>query len=95
MSVHNQLGLKVGTVSDDQAGAHGTHIEDNKDPAELRVPSGNRFLIVPRMKNSRGCVSSALVDDLILDFRDSPIIESMVGRGTRDYNVVSTTHIVS
>ena len=33
MSVHNQLGLKGGTISDDQAGAHGTHIEDNKDPA--------------------------------------------------------------
>jgi len=95
MSVHNQLGLKGGKISDDQVGVRGTHIEENNDPAELGLPSGNRLLIVPRMKNSRGCVSPALVDDLVLDFCDSPVIESMVGRGTRDYNIVSTTHIVS
>ena len=62
MSVHNQLGLKGGTISDDQAGAHGTHTEDNKDPASKWQSSPYRS----SHEKLRGYVSPTLVDDLVL-----------------------------
>ena len=81
MSIHNQLGLKGGQLAmiDDQAGAYRTHIEDNKNSVEFGIPSGNRLLVIPRVKESRDCIALALFDDLILDFRNSPAIEIMVG----------------
>jgi len=67
------------TVSDGQAGVYRTHIKDNKDSVEFGIPSGNRLLVIPRMKYSRYCIASALFDDLVLYFRNSPATESMVG----------------
>ena len=95
MSVHDQLSLKRGAVSDDQAGGHRTHIEDNEDPVELGFPSRNGLLVVPRVKKSGDCVASALFDDLILYFCDGPAIESMVGREAGNHNVAGPTHVVN
>ena len=95
VSVHDQLGLEGGTISDNQAGAQRTHIEDNEDPVELRLPSGNRLLVIPRVKKSRDCTASALFGDFILYFRNGPAVEGMVSRRTRNYNIASSTHVIS
>ena len=36
-----------------QGRTHGIHIEDDEDPVELRLLSGNSLLVVPRVKKSR------------------------------------------
>ena len=69
---------RVGVVSNDQSGAHRTHVEDLKDPAEVGLPTGNRLLVIPRVEKSGDCVASALFDDIALYFRDGPAIESML-----------------
>jgi len=81
-----------GTVSDNQAGAHRAYIEDNEDPVQLELPSGNGLLVIRRVKNSRSDIASALFDDLVLYFRDGPVIESMVGR---NYSIVGPTYVVN
>jgi len=95
MSVHGQLSLRSGrlattkrerTVSDNQAGADRTHVEDNEDPVELGLPSRNGLLVVPRVKESRGRIAPALLDDPVLYLCDGPGIESMISRRTRNYN---------
>ena len=84
-------------VSDNQAGAGKTHIEDDEDPIELRFPGGNGLFVIPGVKKSRDCIVSAPFDDLILYFRDGPIIESMVVRRIRNYNhyIADPTHTVN
>ena len=57
-----------------------------KDPAEVRLPTGNRILVIPRMKKSGDSVPPALLDDLRLYFHDSPAIENMVNGRTRNVN---------
>jgi len=69
-------------VNGNQAGADRTHIEDNEDPFEFGLPSGNDLLVIPRVENSRGCIASALFDDLILYFRDGTVVKGMTGRRT-------------
>ena len=82
-------------VSDNRAGVDRTHIEDDEDSVELRVPNGNCLLIVPRVKKSGGRIAPALLDDLILYFRDGPGIESMMGRRTRSCNIAGSTHVLN
>jgi len=82
-------------VSDNRAGAHRTYIEDNEDLVELGLPSGNGLLVIPRVEKSRGRIASALFDDLVLYFRDGPVVKGMVGRRTRNYNIIGPTHVVS
>ena len=77
VSIHDQLSLEGGAISDNQAGAQRTHIEDNEDPVELRLPSGNRLLVIPRVKRSGDCIAPSLFDDPILYFRHGPAIEGM------------------
>ena len=81
-------------ISDDQAGVHWTHAENMKNPVEVRLPTDNRLLVIPRMKKSRDCVTSALLDDLPLYFRDSPVIQNMVGR-TRNRYIAGSTHAIN
>ena len=83
------------TVNGNQAGGHETHIEDNKDPIELRVPAGNHLFIIRRMPNSRHRIASTLLDDLILYFCDSSAIESAVGEEARKCNIAGPTHVVN
>lgn len=82
-----------GTVNSDQAGADTTHIKDNKDSVELGTPSGNRLLVVLRVKESRDCIASALADDLVLYFRNSSAIESVMGIRTTILLVQLTSSI--
>ena len=82
-------------VNSNQAGAHGTHVENNEDPVELGLPSGNGLLVIPRAEKSRDCVASALFDDLVLYFRDGPETKSMISRRTRNYNIAGSTHVVN
>jgi len=56
-----------------------------EDPAEVRLPTDNRLLVVPRMKKSRDFVTSTLLDDLLLYFCDSPAIGKAVSRGPGIY----------
>jgi len=51
-----------------------------KDPIEVRLPSRNRILVVPRVEKSGDSVPPTLFDDLPLDFRDSPAVENTIGR---------------
>ena len=82
-------------VNYNQAGTDRTYIEDNEDPVELGLPGSNDLLVIPRVKNSRGSIASALFDDLILYFRDGPVIEGMIGRRTRNCNIAGRTHAVN
>jgi len=61
-------------VNDNQVGADRTHVEDNEDPFKLGLPSGNGLLVIPCVEKSRGWIASTLLDDLILYFRDGPMI---------------------
>ena len=73
-----------GTVSDNRAEAHRTHIEDEEDPIEFGVPGGNDLLVVPRVKKARGRIAPALLDDFVLYFPDSPGTKGMISRRTRN-----------
>ena len=55
-----------------------------KDPVEVGIPSSNCPLIVLRVNKSRDCVTFALFDDLLLYFRDSPVIKCTVGERARN-----------
>ena len=58
-----------------------------KDPVEIRLPTSNRILIAPRMKESRDSVLPALFDDLVLYVRDSPAVDiTMSGRTQNVYS---------
>ena len=61
-----------------------------KDPVEIRLPSGNRIPITPRMKESRDSVPPTLFDDLVLYVRDSPAVNNVVSGRTQ--NVYSRFH---
>ena len=71
--VHNQLSLKKG-VSDDKTGAQKTHIEDNKDPVELKLPTSNHLFVILGMPKSRDSIAPALFDDFVLYVRNGPTI---------------------
>jgi len=94
MSVHGPVRSEEETVSDNQAGARRTHIEDKKDPVELDFPGDDCFPVIPHVKRSRGCTPFAMFDDLVLYFRDGPGIESMISR-TRNCNIAGPTHVVN
>ena len=80
------------TFSEIRAGGDRTHIEDDEDPVELGLPSGNSLLVVPCVKNSRGRIAFALFKDLVLYFCDGSAIESMV---SRNYVIAGQTHVVN
>jgi len=46
VSIQDQLGLEE-DISDDRAGARGTHVEDVKDSVEVRLPTHNHIFVVP------------------------------------------------
>ena len=71
-------------ISDGQAGTCLTHVEDLKDPIQVRLPTRNLILVVPRVKKSGDAAPPTLFDDLILDFRDGTVIESAISGRTRD-----------
>ena len=55
-----------------------------KDPVEVRLPSRDRILVVPRVKESGDSVPPALFDEPPLYFRDSPAMKRMLSRRARD-----------
>jgi len=95
MSVQGQLGLDGGQLARSEQEGDRTHIEDDEDPVELGLPSGNYLLVIPRVKKSRGRIAPALLDDLILYFRDCPGSKGMISRGTRNYGTAGPTHVVN
>ena len=72
------------SISDSRAGTHLTHVEDLKDPIQVRLPTRNLILVVFRAKKSRDTAPPTLFDDLLLYFRDGPAIESVISGRTRD-----------
>ena len=93
MSIHSKLGLKKKKSAATKKG-HRTHVEDSKDPVEVRLPVGNRILVVPRVNKSSESMPPALLDDLVLYFRDSPAIENTVGGRTR-MCIACSTHVLN
>ena len=83
VGIHSKLGLEKEKSAATKQRVHRTHIENNEDPVEVRLPTGNRILVVPRMKESRDSMSPALFDNLILHFRDSPAADSIVSEKVR------------
>ena len=57
-----------------------TYVEDVKDSIEIQLPASNLLLIVLRVEQSRDRISSALLDDLPLNFGHSSTIERLVCR---------------
>ena len=49
-----------------------THIKDTQDPDEIRLPGGDRFLIVPRVEEPVCSISLPLLSDPLLDLLYSP-----------------------
>ena len=62
---------------------HWAHVEDPKEPVQVRLPGRNHFFVIPRMKKSGNSMSLASLDDLVLYCRDSPAIGRMVGGRAR------------
>ena len=60
-----------------------TYIKDTKDSFEVRLPTDDFILIVPRMKIPRDPMPPALFNDLLLYFRDGPVLKNIVGRRTQ------------
>ena len=60
IDIRNQLGLRDGqlTTTDQERTEH-----NNKDPAQLGLLNRSLLLVVPRVKEPRVCVTSALLDD--------------------------------
>lgn len=44
-----------------------THVEDVKDPEEVKPPSGDRIFIALRVEKSRGDTPFPLLDNVFLD----------------------------
>ena len=72
------------SISDGQTGTHLTHVEDMKDSIQIRLPTRNLILVAPRANKSRDPAPLTLFDDLLLYFRDGPVIESAISGRTRD-----------
>ena len=72
------------SIGDGQTGTHLTHVEDLKDPIQVRLPTRNLILVVPHKKKTKDAAPPALFDDLLLYFRDGPAIESAINGRTRD-----------
>jgi hypothetical protein len=51
-----------------------------EDPVEVQPPGGDRIFIILRVEKSREQIPFALLDDLPLDLRHGPAIESMVSQ---------------
>jgi hypothetical protein len=54
-----------------------------KDPAEIRLPGGDRFLVALRAEKSRDRAPFTLLDDIPLDLRQRAIIEGIVDEADR------------
>ena len=80
--VHSHFGLN-GDISYDQEIAHWSHVEDPEEPVQIRLPGRNHFFVIPRMEESGNSMPLASLDDLVLDFCDSPAIGRMVGGRAR------------
>ena len=65
-----QLHVYLPQVQSGRRGPHGndeTHVEDVKDPVEVRLPGDNLFLVVHCMEMLGNHISFALLDDLLID----------------------------
>ena len=54
----------------------GTHVEDAKDPVEVRHPGGDFFFIVVHPEDSADSVPSPPLGDLRLDIHQNPVVLS-------------------
>ena len=72
------------SISDGQTRTHLTHVEDMEDPIQLGLPTRNLILVVTRAKKSRDAAPPTLFDDILLYFRDGPVIDSATSGRTRD-----------
>ena len=93
VGVHDQLGLK-GSGERDPGDNVRTHIEDAKEPVEVRLPRGNRLPIGLRMDKSRDRTPPAPFDDFPLDLRNGSAIKSTVSELSGLY-IAHSTHIVN
>ena len=57
----------------------------------MPIPTGNHILVVPRMKESRDTMSSALFGDLLLYFCDGPATDGVVDGRVSKYLSVQLT----
>jgi hypothetical protein len=71
-----------------------THVEDEKDPGEVRPPGSDCFLVVLCVDKPRDYIPFSLLDDLPLDLRHSPAINSIVNEVFKLY-IAAVTHAVS
>ena len=73
--IYRKFGLRIlsqqSSYEDD-----GTHIEDLKDPVEVRLPACDFLFVVLGVEVSRSRASFALLYDLPLDLRHGPKIRS-------------------
>ena len=65
-------------VSDDRIGSRLTHVEDLKNPIQLRPPTRNLSLPIARSKVFDQFILPGQFVDLALYFLNAPVIKSMV-----------------
>ena len=92
--VYRKFGLEIhGQRSPYKIGR--THVEDMKDPVEVRFPGGNHLLIILRVEMSRDHISLAPLHDVPLDLGHSPAIESSAVSEIPDVCIAGSTHTVN
>ena len=57
-----------------------TYTEDVENPIEIQLPVSNFLFVAPRVDESRGRISSSLLDDLSLNLGHSSMIQRSVSR---------------
>ena len=93
VGVQGQLGLEGGDQRQSSKGNR-THVEDMKDPVEVRLPSSDLVLVILRMGKSRDRVPLALFHDFPFDLHYGPVVKSTVSELLKLY-VVGLTHVIS
>ena len=75
--------------------AHWTHIEDEEDPVEVLLPSGDCTFIALRVEETQYRSPFSLLDDFFLDRSHSPAIGTLVTWSRVEARAADATHVVS
>ena len=91
IGIDRHLSLKRGQRERDTISR--TYVEDAKDPVEIQIPSGNRFLVIFCMDKSREYIPFTLLGDPILDLLHSSAVRSIVRDPRSKLCIVGPTHV--
>ena len=94
---YTRVYCKLGLEMDSQrrlCESYATHVEDMKDPVEVRPPGRDRLFVILRMEHPRDPISLTPLSDVLLDLGHSPVIRSSVSERP-GVCVASSAHVVN